>query len=223
MATTITYLTFGTSISMVMTSLPIINDVKESTTITSCLEYCINGVDAAECLNTVLNCNCIVNTKEYYLGHDCSQVHLDVTEPSISPRTVNFSWPVDPLIDEQAYKFVFKELAPLTSLDSFLVQRGNDNNDPDTIYSQDFHMITDRTARITSLDSGAVNYTICVLHRKVAEAVEDTNNLTRLDHVLYPDCVSILTKASIHWEYQLTFYLISALMILVIVGLIILR
>jgi hypothetical protein len=75
----------------------------------------------------------------------------------------------------------------------------------------------------SGLDSGGVNYTICIMLETEADVIIANETLDRVDHMLYPDCVSITTKSSLLWEYQLAFYIISGFMLVTVVGLIILR
>lgn len=190
-----------------------LSSAKVKTSTMACQSFCVNGLDAGECLQ---NCSCSVGDLQFFSGSVCETINLTVTFQNTSARTVNISWPYAPLIDQGEYSFVYKNNGTV-ALDP------NSNiikEDTDVIVSTaPFEMLNDVTARLINLHK-TTKYIICIIESGIADTLSHDNDV----EALYPgleNCVYVETTDNLVWPYTLAAFIIAGLMIITVIGLII--
>lgn len=184
-------------------------------------EVCVNGEDSNLCIinNNGNNCSCEVEDVVFFKGDLCEYVlfNEDLLNVSTTARTGVFTWPNPPMIRSDDYKFVYKSNGEQPDADT-----GSQFLTDDEIVMQEFNMIDDVTARIIELDSGQINFTVCVMNNTEAYRVSDERDFSALS-LDRDNCLSLVTQESVLWEYTLAAYIIGGMMIAAVTGLIVLK
>ena len=160
-------------------------------------ELCVNGPDQGELANGTL-CNCTIQSEEYFNGDNCEILNLTVTHVKVTARTVNFTWPSNPNIDEKRYEFIYQKVVELK------------------VYREAFTMLDSRTARLINLDSGEVDYIICVVKVNTSWPTEPETD---------DQCVSVTTDNNGLRPYTIGAVLVGTLMavtilVLMVIGIV---
>ncbi len=166
---------------------------------------CRNGPMAGQCEP---KCNCDVNGELFYFGDSCELVNLNVTTSDTNSRTVLFTWKSPPDL-HGAYTFIYRKTKLAPSVVNF----------------KDVNMVPeDTTELLYRLDSGEIDYTVCLMDTKHAHEI--SNNETLILYRIsgeWNDCMETKTDPSVLHGYTLTMYIVSGYIIIVYLSLVFLQ
>ena len=179
---------------------------------------CRNGPNAGTCQE--LPCKCSFNGENYFWGDLCEFLDLSNVSRTITPRTVNFTWDSPPDLQGQ-YSFVYRR-ARADERDSTEPSPNLQEHGFDKLYHARLSMLDENTTRLTELTADNVLYVVCILDSQLADQVTQDKNISRVN-ASYKDCVFVETARRLVWPYELSFYIITALMLATVLSLMVLK